>query len=138
MNDKITELIETYQRPNSFNHAPFTEKEKAHAQQELGVTLPEEYVAFLDRYGDGGLDGFEIFGIGLDGSNIFLQATLDYRKYGLPKNLVVIEDCDEWLECLDCDTGAVVSWSMDGDILPTAPTFDDFLLDKINNAIDNR
>ncbi len=134
---KIIELIKKYQRPTSFNHAPFTVKEKTHAQQELGVTLPKEYVAFLDRYGHGGLDGFEILDIGLDGSNIFLEATLEYRKHGLPKNLVVIENRDEWLECLDCDNGEVVSWSMNSDIVPTAPIFDDFLLDEIENAIDN-
>ena len=40
-------------------------------------------------------------------------------------------------QCLDCDNGEVVSWSLDGDIVPTAPTFDDFLLDEIENAIDN-
>lgn len=137
MNDEIVKLIEEYQKPKSFNHAPFSKEERARAQQELGVDLPEEYVAFLNRYGHGGLDGFEILGVGLDGSNIFLQATIDYRKHGLPKNLVVIEDCDEWLECLDCDTGEVVSWSMDGDIAPTAPNFDDFLLEEIDNAVDN-
>lgn len=137
MNEKIIELIKKYQRPTSFNHAPFTVEEKAHAQHELGVTLPEEYVAFLDCYGHRGLDGFEILGIGLDGSNIFMETTLEYRKHGLPKNLVVIENCDEWLECLDCDNGEVISWSMDGDIVSTAPAFDDFLLDEIENAIDN-
>ena len=40
-------------------------------------------------------------------------------------------------QCLDCDNGEVVSWSMNSDIVPTAPTFDDFLLDEIENAIDN-
>ena len=102
-----------------------------------GVSLPEQYLAFLDGYGRGGLDGLEILGVGLDGSIAFLDETLEYREFGLPSNLVAIENCDEWLECIDCDSGEVVSWDMGGEIIPTSPSFDDFLMDRIENAIEN-
>lgn len=137
MNDNISQLIDRYQRPNSFNHAPFTDEERGNAQSKLGVALPDQYVTFLERYGHGGLDGFEILGMGLSGKNIFLEKTLEYRSFGLPRHLVVIENCDEWLECLDCETGEVVSWNMNDGIVRTFASFDDFLKDRIGNAIDN-
>lgn len=64
------------------------------------MTLPEQYKEFLKNYGHGGLDGFEVLGIGLDASAIFLDETVKYRKFGLPHNLVVIENCDECLSAL--------------------------------------
>ena len=137
MNVEISRLIEQYEKPGSFNRAPFTQEMQARAERELGVALPEQFLAFLECYGHGGLNGFEVLGVGSDGSIIFLEETLEYRPYGLPTNLVAIENCDEWLECIDCDTGKVVSWSIDGATMPSFPCFDDFLIDRIENAIDN-
>lgn len=34
----------------------------------------------------------------------------DMRNETLPVNLVVIENVDEWLTCVDCNTGKIVSW----------------------------
>ena len=137
MNKAIAELIERYERPKSFNHAAFTPEMQERVRVELGVTLPEQYLTFLESYGHGGLDGFEILGVGLDGSVIFLDETLEYREFGLPGSLVVIENCDEWLECIDCNTGEVVSWDMGGETIPSFPSFDDFLMDRIENAVEN-
>ena len=137
MDRVITELIERYERPKSFNYAAYTPDMQERVRVELGVSLPEQYLAFLGSYGHGGLDGFEVLGVGLDGSVIFLDETLEYREFGLPNNLVVIENCDEWLECIDCNTGEVVSWDMSGEVMPSFPSFDDFLLDRIENAVEN-
>ena len=78
-----------------------------------------------------------LLGVGLDGSMAFLEETLDYRKYGLPHNLLAVENCDEWLYCLDCDTGEVVSWSQVDGVLPGYPSFGDFLLQDLEDAIEN-
>ena len=48
-----------------------------------------------------------------------------------------MENCDEWLYCLDCDTGEVVSWSQADGVLPGYPSFDDFLLQDLEDAIEN-
>ena len=40
---------------------------------------------------------------------IFVDTTMDYRDEDLPENLVAIENVDEWLTCIDCNTGKIVS-----------------------------
>lgn len=82
-------------------------------------------------------DAEEILGVGLTGKMIFVESTLEYRADELPGNLVVIENVDEWLMCLDCDTGKVVSWDFTGYIKEEYDSFDDYLMDQMNNAIEN-
>ena len=53
-------------------------------------------------------------GVGLTGRAIFVDETLDARKYGLPQNFVIIENVDEWQNCIDCNTGKIVSWDQSG------------------------
>lgn len=90
----------------------------------------------MQEYSYGGIGGVTILGIGLDESMAFLEVTLDYREYGLPHNLLAVENCDEWLYCLDCDTGEVVSWSRRDGVLPKSPCFDVFLLQDLEDAIE--
>ncbi|RRF89142.1 MAG: SMI1/KNR4 family protein [Coriobacteriaceae bacterium] len=139
MNDQIRALIAQHEQKGDFTHVAPTKEMLASAQRLLGLTIPQQFVDFLHEYSYGGIGGITILGVGLDGSMAFLEETLSYRKYGLPHNLLVVENCDEWLWCLDCDSGEVVSWSQaDGDdILPGYPSFDDFLLDDLQEAIDS-
>jgi hypothetical protein len=73
-----------------------------------------------------------------------VNSTEKYRKYGLPKGLVVIEDVGEWIYCLDTDRikdneCPVVTWSMhdkDG-VIERNDNFYEYLLDNLNEAIDN-
>lgn len=109
----------------------------ASAQRLPGVTITQQYVEFLDEYGHGDVGGVEILGVGLTSTTLFLEATLRHRKYGLPNNLLVIENYDEWQECIDCDTGEVVSWDpVEGSIVDYSD-FDAFQLDRAKDAIDN-
>ena len=84
--------------------------------KKMQVKLPKEYNEYLMTYGHGGLAGLEILGVGLTGRIIFVDTTLEYREEDLPNNLVVIENVDEWLMCLDCNTEEVVLWNFDGNI----------------------
>jgi len=137
MKAQIRALIAQHEKEGDFTHVAPTEEMLASAQRLLGVTIPQQFVEFLQRYSYGGIGGVTILGVGLDGSMAFLEETLDYRKYGLPHNLLAVENCDEWLYCLDCDTGEVVSWSQVDGILPGYPSFDDFLLQDLEDAIEN-
>ena len=137
MNSKLTDLIAQYEQDGDFTHTAPTKDMLAAAERLLGVTIPQQFVEFLQEYSYGGIGGVTILGIGLDGSMAFLEETLDYRKYGLPHNLLAVENCDEWLYCLDCDTGEVVSWSQVDGVLPGYPSFDDFLLQNLEDAIEN-
>ena len=107
------------------------------AEEILGVKLPNQYVDYIKMFGHGGIAGVEILGVGLTGKMIFVESTLEYRADDLPGNLVVIENVDEWLMCLDCDTGKVVSWDFTGYIKEEYDSFDDYLMDQMNNAIEN-
>ncbi len=136
MNDQLVDLIKKYESKGDFTHALVSEYQLKEAEQRLGVKLPSQYVDFLKQYGHGGIAGIEVIGVSVNGNLLFVNETLKYRKYGLAANLIVVENCDEWLYCIDCNTGNVISWS-DGDIEDSYSSFDDFLLDRFTDAIEN-
>lgn len=108
------------------------------AEQELGFEIPESYIWFLKQYGHGGFF-FEFLGYGRNGNALFVRETLKERKNGLPTNLLVIENCDEYVVCINTDNGNIVSWShYDNDgIIMKQVSFEDYFIDCLNNAIDN-
>ena len=114
MNDIILNTIKKYEVKGDFNYASVTDDMISDAEEILGVKLPNQYVDYIKMFGHGGIAGVEILGVGLTGKMIFVESTLEYRADELPGNLVVIENVDEWLMCLDCDTGKVVSWDFTG------------------------
>lgn len=136
MNKQIVDLITQNGKDDAFNKVAPTQAMLDEAQSELGFPVPEQFLEYLNTYGHGGF-GFEILGIGFDGSIAFLEETLEYREEGLPANLLVVENCDEWLYCIDADTGEVASWSFDEEPCVEFPSFDDFLLSRLNDAIEN-
>ena len=137
MNDIILNTIKKYEVKGDFNYASVTDDMISDAEEILGVKLPNQYVDYIKMFGHGGIVGVEILGVGLTGKMIFVESTLEYRADELPGNLVVIENVDEWLMCLDCDTGKVVSWDFTGYIKEEYDSFDDYLMDQMNNAIEN-
>ena len=115
-----------------------SEEDIKKAEQELGFEIPESYLWFLKQYGHGGFF-FEFLGYGRNGNALFVRETLKERKNGLPANLLVIENCDEYVVCINTDNGNIVSWSHydnDGIILKQV-SFEDYFIDCLNNAIDN-
>ena len=137
MNDIILNTIKKYEVKGDFNYASVTDDMISDAEEILGVKLPNQYVDYIKMFGHGGIAGVEILGVGLTGKMIFVESTLEYRADELSGNLVVIENVDEWLMCLDCDTGKVVSWDFTGYIKEEYDSFDDYLMDQMNNAIEN-
>ena len=117
----------------------FITNEKIHdASKQLNLTLPESYVWFLTHYGSGGFF-FETLGFDRHFKAEFVEETLKQRKLGLPQQCIVIENCDEFYYCLDSKTQKVVSWSaydQEG-LIDRYDDFEDYLLDRIKNAIDN-
>lgn len=140
MKNKIIELIESNEEvfEGAFLMRFPTDEELVDAEKTLGFEIPEEYVWFLKTYGHGG-NFFEFLGYGLNGSAIFINKTIREREYGLPKELLVIEDCDEYVRCIDTVSKEIVSWSKhDNDgIIKVADGFYEHFLDCIDNAIEN-
>ena len=137
MNEIILNTIKKYEEKGDFNYASVTDKMIEDAEKQLGVKLPEQYIEYIKKFGHGGIAGLEIIGVGLTGRMLFVESTLEYRAEELPDNLVVIEKVDEWLMCLDCNTGKVVSWDFSGYIKDEYDSFDDYLIDQMNSAIEN-
>lgn len=75
----------------------------------------------------------------MNGSAIFVNKTIHEREFGLPKELLVIEDCDEYVYCIDTVSREIVSWSKhDNDrVIKVADSFYEHFLDNIDNAIEN-
>ena len=137
MNERIAKLVSDHEEDGFFTHMALTSDMIESAQELLGLTIPQQFTDYLKNYGHGGIGGVEILGIGLTGAMLFLETTLRYRKYGLPQNLLVIENVDEWVYCIDCDTGAVVSWSQIDGVRPEFPDFDEFVISEFEDAIEN-
>ena len=140
MKNKIIQLIENNEEvfEGAFLMRFPTDEELTDAEKKLGIAIPEEYVWFLKTYGHGGFF-FEFLGFGLNGSAIFVNKTIHEREFGLPKELLVIEDCDEYVYCIDTVSREIVSWSKhDNDrVIKVADSFYEHFLDNIDNAIEN-
>ena len=136
MNKNIEDLIMRYGDMGFFTRVAPSQAMIAEVEEKLGFSVSSQYLDYLKKYSHGGI-GFEVFGIGFDGSIMFLEETLEYRNYGLPNNLLVIENCDECLYCIDTKTGQIVSWAPDEDASIEYSCFDDYLEERLNSAIEN-
>ena len=110
MKEEIKKLIEEYSEDMFFTGEISSDDIIEGAVTELGVNIPNDYKWFLKNYGQGGIGAVEILGISKINKPVFKDKTLEYRNHGLSDNLIVVENCDEWLYCIDVDTEKVVSW----------------------------
>ena len=134
--NKITSNAEVFE--NVFLMRFPTAEELSEAKEQLGFAIPEEYVWFLKTFGHGGFF-FEFLGYGINGNALLVEKTLYERQFGLQKELLVIENCDEYVVCIDSSNGSVVSWSKhdkDG-VIAVANDFYQYFMDRIENAIAN-
>ena len=138
MYDKVINTIKQYEEKGDFIYPNVDENTITIAEKELDIKIPEQYCWFLKKYGHGGIDGIETYGIGKNGKRIFVDKTLQYRSYGLDNHKIVIENCDEWIYCLDEKTGTVVMWSQgDGNCKTVYKNFLEYLNDRMSDAIEN-
>ena len=136
MNDRLKELIDKYETVGDFTHASLHNEAIDEAEKILGFKINPEFIEFLSEYGHGGIGGIEVFGVGMNNEMLFVTETLKYREYGLPQTLLVIENCDEWVYCIDSNNGKVVTWSND-EIQEAYESFDDYLFDRFSDAAEN-
>ncbi len=114
--NKINEYLEETGEELSvfFEENGAAEEKIKSVEKLLEVTLPESFRWFLRKYGSGGIEGIELFGIESDREPkdcTLVIMTKEYRKKGMPQNLVVIESEGDYVRCLETDGGAVVTWS---------------------------
>lgn len=106
----------------------------------LKVRFPDSYKCFLRKYGYGAAYGREILGCGKGEVPSVIAETLRFRKLGLPNQYVVIENCDEWIYCLDTANikegeCPVISWDRnEGFDSIEGENFNSFILSIFNEA----
>ena len=138
MKEEIKKLIEKYSEEVVFTGKIFNDDVIECAITELEVNIPDDYKWFIKNYGQGGIGGVEILGISKTNRAVFKDTTLEYRNYGLSNNLVVVENCDEWLYCIDTDTKKIIAWNrIDGILGDRYTSFLEFLLERFNDEIEN-
>ena len=137
MNRQIRNIIEEYNEPFWFAKVSVTMDSIAEDEAVLNLKFPQQYIEFLQELGSGGLFGVDIFGVTKTGYRTHVTETLRYREYGLPENFLIVENCDEWVYCIDCNTGEVVSWDCSGYVLKNYDDFDSFFLNELKEAVDN-
>ncbi len=138
MLNELYELIKQHESRGDFTYAVVTEDMLNKAEKRLEVRLPEEYRYFLKKFGHGGIGGIEILGIGKNGVMIFEKETLKYRTYGLPNELVIVENCDEWVYCVNSLDGKVVMWSRGSSGYSEAfDNFETYLYDRVKDMLEN-
>ncbi|MED4401582.1 SMI1/KNR4 family protein [Metabacillus fastidiosus] len=104
----------------------------------LHVKLPESYKWFLREYGTGGIVGIEILGGGLREVPTCVRETEEWRKYGLPPDLVVIQNYGVGVYCLDTsrlvnNECPVIDWERDDEgAINEYENFYTFLIEKFS------
>lgn len=133
---KIDENEEVFE--DAFLYTDVMDKDIKSAENRLGFEIIQDYKKFLKKYGHGG-SFFEFLGFGTNGKALFVDETLKFRKSGLPNELMVFENCDEYIRCINSETGEVVNWSKYDDqrAVHEFNSFCDCFLDAVENKIDN-
>lgn len=138
--EELINFINKYKESDDFTGG-VNESQIQIVQNKLGVELPESYKWFLITYGSGGIFGVDILGIGKSNKARVVEYTKSYRGLGLNKDLVVIENADEFVYCLatkkmENNECPVIVWNRHGglDDYNTAKNFYEFLSLSLLNA----
>ena len=138
MNNELLELINEYTEKGDFI-GEVSEEYIARVEKILEVNFPPEYKEFVIKFGSGGICGVDVLGVeGADYASV-VESTKRYRKLGLPKKYIVIENVDEFVYCLSTlDEYNVVRWDdISKKELYRYTAFNEYLQDSFQEAIDN-
>lgn len=139
---EMSEFIQFNSEINAFTGGVSDEIIKE-VEKALKVKFSDSYIWFLENYGSGGLFGVDILGCGKSATPSVITNTERFRNIGLPTQYVVVENCEEFVYCLD--TGnlidaecVVVSWDRTGGYSgKRADNFYEFLTNRLLDAKEN-
>lgn len=139
MYERLYKLLKDNESPQDFTYTQVDDSVIKYAEEKLGVRIPESFVWFLKNFGFGGI-GFEVLGVGADNSLVFVEETLEYRSLGLPFELIAIENCDEWIYCINTKDGSIVgwAWSMKDTVEFAYDDFEKYLTERVQDILENR
>ena len=107
----------------------------------LNLEFPEDFRHFLLKYGSGGMGSFTFMGIeaGKEDERTFtlVLVTLKYRDQGLPEYLAVIEYEGDFVTCINCEDGSIVTWSWFGkkEVCKTSDSFEAYFMEKLEDYL---
>ncbi|MEC2072509.1 SMI1/KNR4 family protein [Alkalihalophilus marmarensis] len=137
---EIIKFINNYKETDDFTGG-IDKSQIEFAQNELGLEFPDSYKWFLSTYGSGGLFGVDIEGVTQSYKHSVVATTMRFRDLGMNKDLIVIEDIDEYAYCLrasdmekfECP---VIAWNKIGglDDYEAAKNFCQFLWYRLQDA----
>lgn len=135
--EKTRSLIQKYEAPEDFTHTAVDTSYLHQCEKVLNHRLPGQYMEFLTTYSQGGIFGIVTLGINAFGEPTFLKATEDYRLFGLPENLLVIEEDDNNANyCLNLNDESVAYWHIGEDTYQKVyPDFCSYLTGRIADSI---
>ncbi|MGG3889950.1 SMI1/KNR4 family protein [Metabacillus fastidiosus] len=139
----VKKLIMSSQEEEFFFTGGITEELVQEIEKELNVKLSESYKWFLSHYGYGGIDGVLIQDVELDELLEVVDTTRSLREYGLLRNLVVIENMDEYVYGLDAaqmnnNECPIVNWDQSTGIgKKQYNNLYSYLYDRFNDAVEN-
>ncbi|RIW34307.1 SMI1/KNR4 family protein [Bacillus salacetis] len=140
MDERIIKMIENYGVEDDF-FGEVSEEYINKAEEKLRIKFPRSYRDFIKKYGSGGICGVELEGVQDNLGASVVDATVRWRKLGLGRNLIVLEDSGEFARCMYCadiNDDRVFSWERGGtDLNPRYNTFDDYVIDIFQEGIDN-
>ncbi|WP_158301672.1 SMI1/KNR4 family protein [Paenibacillus mesophilus] len=142
--DQLKELIDKHRKGTDFTGG-ITDEKVMKIEEELHVKLPDSYTWFLKNYGRGGLFGVDILGWGKGDLASVVKETERYYSHGLPSSYVVVEDCDEFLYCVDTDTvdpesneAPVLVWNKaHAKSTKRSPGFAQFFINRLLDALED-
>lgn len=142
--EQLKGIIDNHRKEKDFTGG-ITDDKVMKIEEELHVKLPDSYKWFLRNYGRGGLFGVDILGWGKSEIAPVVKETRRYYIQGLPSSYVVVEDCDEFLYCVDTDTAdpesneapVLVWYKANAKSIKRAPSFAHFFLNRLLDALED-
>ncbi|NPC93608.1 SMI1/KNR4 family protein [Bacillus sp. WMMC1349] len=138
MDNQILKMINAYEEKGDF-FGNVTNEEISLSERKLRCKFPCEYKEFVKTFGSGGICGVDVLGVEKDGYASVVDETERFRRFGLPKKYLVIENVDEFVYCLDTEDGHnVIRWDdTSKKEVKRFDSFNEYLKDSFQEAIDN-
>ncbi len=142
--EQIMEMMHLYRDNNRNTYTELSAEEVKAIQAKYNVNLPESFIWFITQYYFEGLSVDIPARAVRTNKNCLDSLNETYKTKDYPEKLFIISHVDEYDYCLDTQRlmngeCPVVSYSIhDNDrLIDRYISFYDFLIDEINNAIDN-
>ncbi|UAL47147.1 SMI1/KNR4 family protein [Sutcliffiella horikoshii] len=138
MNQKLLSMIKNFKEKRDFSGEVSVQIIEL-CESKLEVVFPDEYREFLLKFGSGGICSVSVLGIENESYFSVEETTKKFRGLGVPHKYVVIENVDEFINCLNTEQNYnIIRWDeFSKKEVERYHSFDEYLEDSFQEAIDN-